>query len=152
MKVKSVEEIIAFLQPIATAQGVELIDAEWKLHEPSLTLYIDCPQGVDLNICEAFHRAVDLPLDELDPSFGAPYTLNCSSPGLDRPFKTARDFERHMGEKVEVKLYAPQKGKKLFEGTLLAYDGTCVTVQTADGEEKFPMNKVAKICCAIEFD
>ncbi len=151
MKVKPIEEVIAFLQPIASAQGLEIVDAEWNMRTPSLTVYIDCEGGVDLNACEAFHRAIDEPLDELDPTFGEGYTLNCSSPGLDRPFKTARDFERNLGKKVEVKLYAPMKGKKLFEGVLEKYEGTTFTI-TADGaEEVFPLNKVAKICLAIDF-
>jgi ribosome maturation factor RimP len=152
MKVKRTEEVIDFLQPIAEGVGVEIIDAEWNLREKALTVYIDAPGGIDLNLCEKFHRAIDEPLDELDPTFGVPYTLNCSSPGLDRPFKTARDFERHMNEKVEVKLYAPQRGKKLFEGVMTAYDGNTVTVATKEGEMKFPLTQVAKINLAIEFD
>ncbi len=150
MKVKSIEEVTAFLSPIAERVGVEIVDVEWNMGAKSLTVFIDAPQGIDLNLCEAFHRAIDEPLDELDPTFGEPYTLNCSSPGLDRPFKKPRDFERHLNEKVEVKLYAPLRGKKLFEGIMTAFDGTCVTVQTEAGEQKFPLTQIAKICCAIE--
>ena len=99
MKVKTIEEVIAFLQPIAEAVGVEIVDAEWNMREKSLTVFIDREEGVDLITCEKFHRAIDAPLDELDPTFGEGYTLNCSSPGLDRPFKKPRDFERNMGKK-----------------------------------------------------
>lgn len=152
MKVKPVAEVIAFLRPTAEKVGVEIIDAEWNMRERSLTVYIDAPQGIDLKLCEKFHRAIDAPLDELDPTYGESYTLNCSSPGLDRPFKTARDYERHMGEKVEVRLYAPVNGKKYAEGVLCAYDGETVSVRTEEGEERFPLGKVAKVCLAIEID
>ena len=153
MKVKTIQEIQEFLQPIADEMGIEIVEVEFKQgREPALTVYIDVDGGVDLNTCEKFHRAIDPALDELDPTFGSPYTLNVSSPGLDRPLKTARDFEKRMGEKVEVKLFAPLKGKKFFEAVLVGYDGNCVTLQS-DGEEwKLELTKIAKICRAIDFD
>lgn len=150
MKIKPVAEIMQFLQPIASEVGVELIDAVWDGRTSSLTLVIDAEGGVDLNLCEAFHRAVDEPLDELDPTFGAPYTLNCSSPGLDRPFRTERDFARHMGEAVEVHLYEKLDGKKYYEGTLLSFDGETFTIQTKEGERAFSLKKTAKVCLLIE--
>ncbi len=152
MKVKSIEEITATLQPIADEMGIELVEIEFKQgKEPALTAYIDIEGGVDLNTCEKFHRAIDPVLDELDPTFGQAYTLNVSSPGLDRPLKTQRDFEKCKGEKVEVKLYAPLKGKKFFEGVLIGYDENCVEIQ--DGKEtlKLEKAKIAKICHAIDF-
>ncbi len=152
MKVKPIAEIVSYLTPIAEAVGVEIVDAEWDMRAKSLTVFVDAEGGLDLVKCEAFHRAIDLPLDELDPTFGEPYTLNCSSPGLDRPFKTARDFERHLGEEVEVRLYAPHKGKKLFEGVLKSYDGESVVIALEGGEESFPVKAIAKICMAIKFN
>lgn len=152
MKVKTIEEVIAFLQPIAEAVGVEIVDAEWNMREKSLTVFIDREEGVDLITCEKFHRAIDAPLDELDPTFGEGYTLNCSSPGLDRPFKKPRDFERNMGKKVEVKLYVPVNGKKAFEGVLRGYDGTQAVIQTENGELTFATAQIAKMCLAIDFD
>lgn len=152
MKVKPIEEVVAFLSPIAEEQGVEIIDAQWDLRARALTVFIDAEGGVDLNLCERFHRAIDAPLDELDPTFGEGYTLNCSSPGLDRPFKTARDFERNLGKKVEVRLYAPDGGKKYFEGVLTGYDGETFTVQTDGGEKSFLREKAAKVCLSIEVE
>jgi len=153
MKVKNVEEIQAFLQPIAEENGAEIVEVEFKQgHSPALTVYIDAAGGVDLNLCEKVHRAIDPALDEFDPTFGEPYTLNVSSPGLDRPLKTERDFKRHMGEKMEVKLFAPLKGKKYFEAVLKGYDGKCVYLENGDGEWKLEQNKIAKISVAIEFD
>ena len=153
MKVKSIEEIQNALQPIAEEMDIEIVEIELKQGKaPALTVYIDVEGGVDLNTCEKFHRAIDPVLDEVDPTFGAPYTLNVSSPGLDRPLKTARDFEKCMGEKVEVKLFAPLKGKKFFEAKLVGYDGNCVEIEDKNETVKLEIAKIAKICRAIDFD
>ena len=153
MKFKPCEDVAAFLKPTADEMGIEIVEVETKISKnPSLTVYIDKENGVDLDTCEAFHNAIDPLLDEFDPSEGASYTLNVSSRGLDRPFKTARDFEKALGEDVEVKLFAPLKGKKFLECTLVGYDGNNVTLK--DGEEQFklPLNRIAKINKAIKFD
>lgn len=153
MKVKTVEEITLALTPIAEEMQIEIVEVEMKQgQDPSLTVYIDTETGVDLDTCEKFHRAIDPVLDEVDPTFGAPYTLNVSSPGLDRPLKTQRDFDKCMGEKVEVKLYAPLKGKKFFEMTLVGYDGNNVELENGGERLKLEKNKIAKICRAIEFE
>ena len=153
MKVKPLEEIRAFLQPVADEMNIEIVDVEFKQgRSPAPTVFIDTDGGVDLKLCEKFHRAIDELLDELDPTFGAAYTLNVSSPGLDRPLKTARDFEKCMGEKVEVKLFAPLKGKKYFEATLAGYDGNCVVLTDGGEEMKLELNRIAKISRAIDFD
>ena len=130
MKVKSIEEIQEALSPIARDLEIEIVEVEFKQgREPALTVYIDTETGVDLDTCEKFHRAIDPVLDELDPTFGGGYTLNVSSPGLDRPLKTERDFNKCIGKKVEVKLFAPIKGKKLFEATLTGHDENCVELE-----------------------
>ncbi len=150
MKVKSTAEIVAFLQPIAQEVGVEIVGAEWDMRTRSLTVFIDCEGGLDIVTCEKFHRAIDGPLDELDPTYGESYTLNCSSPGLDRPFRTQQDFARHIGEKVEVHLYAPLFGKKYHEGELVSFDGDTVTISQNGQELGFPFEKCAKVCLLIE--
>ena len=136
MKIKPIEEIQNALQPVADELQIEIVDIEFKQgHSPALTVYIDTEKGVDLDTCEKVHRAIDPVLDEIDPTFNQPYTLNVSSPGLDRPLKTERDFAKCMGQKVEVKLFAPMKGKKFFEATLVGFDGNCVELQ--DKKEQF---------------
>ncbi len=150
MKVKKTEEIVAFLRPIAEEHGLELVEAAWDMRSRSLTLFVDREGGVDLVALEAFHRAVDGPLDELDPTFGAPYTLNCSSLGLDRPFKTERDFLRRLGEKIEVHLYAPLDGAKYYEGELLAFENGVIRLKTQKGEKEIPFGKTSKVCLLIE--
>lgn len=157
MNVKSVEEIRAVVEKVAETMEIEVVDVEFRQGKnPALTVYADTEGGIDLDTCEKFHRAIDGPLDELDPTYGAPYTLNVSSPGLDRPLKTEKDFARVLNEKVEVKLFAPLKGKKLFTGVLVAYDKNSVTVRLSEREKeedcKFNLTQVAKINRAIEFD
>lgn len=153
MKVKSIEEIQNALQPIADELGIEIVEVEFKQgREPALTVYIDTENGVDLDTCEKFHRAIDPVLDEVDPTFSAPYTLNVSSPGLDRPLKTDRDYQKAMGQKVEVKLFAPMQGKKFFELKLTGHDETCVYLEDKGGVLKIEKAKIAKICRAIDFD
>ncbi len=150
MRVKPLTEVVEFLQPFAAEVGVEIVDAAWNMRDRSLTIYIDREGGIDILTCEKFHRLIDAPLDELDPTFGEAYTLNCSSPGLDRPFKTQRDFDRHLGERVEVHLYAPLEGGKYHEGLLRAFDGSFVTIESEKGELSFPFEKCAKVCLCIE--
>ena len=153
MKFKSIEEITAVLLPVASSMDIEIVEVEAKVTKNSyITVYIDTENGVDLDTCEKFHNAIDPVLDELDPSYGAAYTLNVSSPGLDRPLKTERDFLKRINKEVEVKLFAPIKGKKYFECVLLEYDGKNVTLK--DGKElfKLELNKIAKINEAIKLD
>ncbi len=150
MKVKPVTEIKQFLEQIAEPMGIEIVDVEVK--GESITVFIETETGVDLDTCEKFHNAIMDPIDELDPTYGLSYTLNVSSPGLDRPFKTERDFERNLSKEVEVKLYAPLKGKKLIEGVLTAFDDGSITLQTCGEELRLPRNRIAKINKAIKFD
>ena len=153
MKVKSIEDVHSALQPIADGMEIEIVEVDFKQgREPALTVYIDTESGVDLNTCEAFHRAIDPILDELDPTYGLPYTLNVSSPGLDRPLKTERDFNKCMGKKVEVKLFAPLQGKKFFEAVLVGFDEHCVSIDDNGNVLMLEKSKIAKINRAIEFD
>ena len=153
MKTKPIAEIESALLPIATELDIEIVEIELKQgKEPALTVYIDTETGVDLNTCEKFHRAIDPVLDEVDPTFGSPYTLNVSSPGLDRPLKTDRDYQKCMEQKVEVKLFAPLKGKKFFEAILKGHDETCVYLEDNGEALKLEKAKIAKICRAIDFE
>lgn len=152
MKVKTIKEIREFLAPFAEEAGVRLFDVEFKHGKnPSLTVYIDKDGGVDLDSCERFHNLIDAPLDELDPTFGLPYTLNVSSPGADRPFKTDEDFLSHIGKKVEIKLYNSIKGKKSFDAELVSYDGQRIVFKTANDTVSVELKNVVKVNEYIEF-
>ena len=152
MNIKPLSELRAFLEGYASPMGIEIVDVEFSEKDRALTIFIETPAGVDLDTCEAFHNAIMDPIDEFDPTYDAPYTLNVSSPGLDRPFKTARDYERNLGKEVEVKLYAPLKGKKLLEGILDSFDETTVTIVSGSEQLRLPLNRIAKIHKAIKFD
>ena len=152
MKAKSNSEIFEFLKPIADSLNIEIVEVVFKHGKnPSLTVFIDKEGGVDLDTCELFHNAIDAPLDELNP-YESAYTLNVSSPGLDRPFKTERDFNRNLGEEVEVKLYSAVGGKKFLEGVLKGYDGNVVTVTCKGQDYTLPLSNIVKINKAIKFD
>ena len=152
MKIKPIEEISTAAKQLAESMNIEFIEVFWRPQDESFTFVIDTEDGVDLDTCEKYHNALSDLLDELDPTYGASYTLNVSSPGLDRPLKTERDFTRALGEDVEVKLFAPMKGKKYFEGVLTGYDGNTITVEINGTEEKFQLTKIAKINKAVKFD
>ncbi len=152
MMIKPVNEIQEFLEKYATPMGIEIVDVEWSDKAASLTVFIETETGVDLDTCEKFHNAIMEPIDGFDPTFDKPYTLNVSSPGLDRPFKTPRDFERNLNKEVEIKLFAPLKGSKFIEGVLEAFDDNTITVNSGKEVIKLARNKIAKINKAIKFN
>ncbi len=154
MKVKSNPVLVEFLIPYATELGLKIYDVEFKQGKnPSLTVFIDKDGGVDLDDCENFHRAIDLPLDDFDPTFGNPYTLNVSSPGADRPFKTDEDFNSHIGQKVEVKLINSMQGKKFYDGTLMSYTGEAITLKVSEKNTfTIYLKNVVKVNEYIEFE
>ncbi len=154
MKVKSNAEIVEFLSPIGESVGVKVVEVEFKQGKnPSLTVFIDKEGGVDLDVCERFHNAIFDPIDELDPTFGAQYTLNVSSLGVDRPFKTEKDFIEHIGRRVEVKLYASIKGKKFYDGELVSYNGEAITLKV-DAKTTFTidMKNIVKVNEYVDFN
>ena len=89
-------------------------------------------------------------LDELDP-IKESYYLEVSSPGLDRPLKKERDFARHLGERVEVHLFAPINGEKMLVGELLRLENDVIFLQGAEGEIAIPREKTAKVSLEIVF-
>ena len=131
---KQVEE---FVTPIAESLGLEVVEVayEKKYDGMNLTIFIDKKGGVNLEDCEALHRAIDEPLDELDPTSGASYTLNVSSPGLDREIKTDKDFNRNIGEVLEVNLFKKIGLTKKFIGELLSFDENAIKIKDKKGKE-----------------
>ena len=154
MKVKSNQEILEFLSKIGEEMAIEVVEVEFKQGKnPALTVFISKDGGVDLDTCELFHRAIDEPLDELDPTFGQAYTLNVSSLGIDRPFKTEKDFLSHIGQMVEVKLYGSIKGKKFYEGILTAYNGENITLKVNEKDTfTIDLKNIVKVNEYIDFE
>ncbi|MBO4251541.1 MAG: ribosome maturation factor RimP [Clostridia bacterium] len=153
MKTKPIEEIQALCDKYAAPIGLTVDSVEFKQGKnPALTVFIDKDGGVTLDDCEKLHNAIFDPLDELDPTYGLPYTLNVSSLGADRPFKKERDFLSHIGKKVEVRLYASVKGKKFYEGELLSYDGEHIVIKVDDNNTlSFDLKSVVKVSEYIDF-
>lgn len=148
--VEIVEQIAA--EPIK-ALGYELVDVEFVKEQGDwvLTLYIDKDGGVNIEDCERVSKAVEPLIDEADP-ISQSYFLSVSSPGLDRPLKNARDYERSIGKTVIVKLYAKQDGEKDYTGELLSYSDEALTMLTKDGNSReFVLKNIAQIKPFIEF-
>ncbi len=153
MKFISTEQIELAVKSVIEEMGLELVEVQAKVSKnPSLTFFVDKDGGIDLDTLEAFHHKVDPILDEIDVSFGSAYTLNVSSPGIDRPFKTERDYLKNLQKEVEVKLYAPVKGEKSFEGVLVEYDTNFIVIERNGEQIKLTHNQIAKINQAVKID
>lgn len=135
MAKRRVEDIIMEIaQPIVDALSFELVDVEFLKEGANwyLRVYIDKADGVAIEDCQAVSEQLSDKLDEMDPIRHS-YILEVSSPG-ERPLKKDRDYERFKGEAVEVKLYQPMNGKKIFEGELLGLNGDVFEIKTNEGE------------------
>ena len=134
------DEIAALLSPTVESLGLELLGIEY-LPAPGgsvVRLYIDMPAGDDsrhvgIEDCEAVSREVSAQLDVADPISGN-YTLEVSSPGLERPLFDAAQFTRFAGESAKVALKLPQDGRRRLQGTILRVGGDSV-VFALDGAE-----------------
>lgn len=149
--------VYEIVKPFADELGYEIIDVEFNARKDAdneLVIYIDQPNGVDLDDCEKFSRAIDEAMDVADP-IPDKYVLCVSSPGADRPLKNDRDLERSLGKEVDLKLYKKQNGAKEFVGTLNAYDADTVTLNIINQkkEEMMTVNKsdIALIRLHISF-
>ena len=131
---KKVEDIVEELaKPIVDELSFELVDVEYLKEGANwyLRIYIDKPGGITIDDCQAVSEQMSSILDREDP-IKQSYMLEVSSPG-ERPLKKDRDFERFRGEFVEVKLYQPLNGKKIYEGVLLGLIGDVIDMRTDDG-------------------
>lgn len=148
--VKQAVELLA--QPLAAEMGYEYIDTEYAKEgrDWMLTIYIDKPDGVQIEDCEVFSRALEKILDDKDPVPDA-YTLVVSSPGLDRPLRSPRDFERSMGMMIDVKLYKPFMGSKEFTGPLIDYADGSFTIESGDDKITFSPDETAKVSLHVDF-
>ncbi len=123
-RLESAVEALAL--PVAEKYKLELLEVEFVKEGPEwyLRLYIDRRGGVNIIDCENVSREIDPLLDELDandPSiFAHTYRLEVSSSG-DRPLKDERDFERNIGNEIEVSFYKPWNGRKTINGVLKSY-------------------------------
>lgn len=143
------EELV---MPIVTENQFELVDVEYVKEAGNWYLrgYIDKPGGITVNDCETVSRAFSDKLDEND-FIEDSYIMEISSPGLDRPLKKEKDFQRNMGKLVEVRTYRPIEKQKEFCGILTAFDSNSVTIDEDGTERTFEKKDMALIRQAIEF-
>lgn len=134
MAKRQVEDIVTELvQPIVDALNYELVDVEFLKEGANwyLRVYIGKQGGVAIDDCQAVSEQLSDRLDETDP-IKQSYILEVSSPG-ERPLKKERDFERFKGETVEVKLYQPLNGRKIYEGELVGLSGEIFEIKNEEG-------------------
>ncbi len=127
---------------IAADMGYELVDAAVE-KEPTgkyLRFYIDRPEGISLDDCEAYHKAVRQLADTVDYDF-----MEVSSPGIDRPLKKDRDFERALGTEVEIKLFKAVDGVKVITGTLAGLEDGDIVLDTPEGEKRVARKAAALV-------
>ena len=136
-------------QRLADELSFELVDVSLD-KEPTgkyLRIYIDKPEGITLDDCEKYHRAIQPQLESYDYDF-----LEVSSPGVDRPLKKDRDFERAMGSEVEVHLFKAVEGTKCFTGVLTDYDKNDVALDVNGAEMRFARRAASQIKPVVDMD
>jgi ribosome maturation factor RimP len=116
-----------------------------------LRIYIDKPSGVSHGDCEAISHQVGTILDVEDVVSGGSYTLEVSSPGLERKLSRPRDFERFVGQKARVLLHEPVENQRRWEGTLAGFSEGVVTLEAVSGKQiHFDLQQIAK--ANLKFD
>jgi len=143
---KIVEIVTGFAKPIVEQCGCELWEVEYVSEGGQwyLRIYIDKADGVSIDDCENVSRAVDPILDEIDPITSS-YIFEVSSAGLERTLKLPEHFQRFLGENIEVKLYKPLDGSKLYVGTLTAYENGNISLNFGGKPITFTKEQVANV-------
>ena len=137
------DEIQALLEPSIERLGYELTDLEVRLSGNGglVRLTIDKPEGIDLDDCEKVSHAASALLDVEDPLPGN-YSLEVSSPGLDRKLTKVEHFQRFAGETLKVTMRFPIEGRRRFRGTLLSSDDENIVVEVDGESHSLPLSKI----------
>jgi len=141
------------LIPILERLGLELYDVEYVKEAGNyyLRAYIDKEGGVTIDDCEAVSREFSPMLDEKN-FIDDVYTMEVSSPGLGRPLRRERDYEKSVGRELEIHTYKAVDGDKIFFGILTAYDRDTVTIREENGNERtFRRPDLSMIRLAFDF-
>ncbi len=146
------ESVKRIAEPVVTAEGMDLVEAEYGNEGGGLTLrlYIDKEGGVTLDDCSNISGQVGQ-LIELNDLMLHPYTLEVSSPGLNRPLKKEEDFVKYEGKLVRLKVRNPVDGRRNFRGRLLGYEQGTVTIDVGDEIVSLPFNEIRKANLVHEF-
>jgi ribosome maturation factor RimP len=148
--VKSVRTLVA---PVVESEGMELVDIEFKKEGKTwyLRIFIDKPGGVTLLDCEKISREVEVLLD-IEDIIDRSYTLEVSSPGLDRPLKTKEDYLRFQGKLVKIKTFSSIHGQKVFSGYLQGIQDDKVRIRTKSNQEiEIPYENISRSRLEVEF-
>ena len=127
-------------------EGCSLWDVEYVREAGSwfLRIFIDKDGGVGIDDCERISRRLDPILDEADPIPDS-YVFEVGSAGAERQLKRPGDFDQFMGSEVEVRLYQPVNGCKVYVGALSGYDNGRVTVTAGKNEVSFDKSQIALV-------
>ncbi|MFO7953068.1 MAG: ribosome maturation factor RimP [Bacillota bacterium] len=139
------DKLIELIEPLLENRGFELIRLEYVPGKQGhLHLYIDHEGGITIDQCEIVSNAVSDLLDYQDP-ISHTYTLEVSSPGLERPLTKKKHFERFVGKKVKIKTTEPLDGRKKFSGELKKTGEDSIFVKLEEGfEAEIPLDKIEK--------
>ncbi len=157
MTKKEIESLCETLvTPILENKQFQLVDVEYVKEGSSyyLRVYADKEGGITIDDCVEVSRALNPLLDPYEKEFPETYILEVSSPGLLRPLKKDKDFERNLGKMIEIKLFKSLEDKKLkeFEGELVSYDSKTITVLMDDDTETvIDRSNLSLVRPAIEF-
>ena len=143
---KITDKVTELAKPVVEEEGCSLWDVEYVREAGSwfLRIFIDKAGGVGIDDCERISRRLDPILDEADPIPDS-YVFEVGSAGAERELKRPGDFEQFMGSEVEVRLYQPVNGCKVYVGALSGYDNGRVTVTVGKNETSFDKSQIALV-------
>ena len=153
MAKRKVEDIVRELaMPIIDRNNFELVEIEYKKEGPDwyLRVYIDKEGGITIDDCQSVSEELSDLLDEADP-IEQSYIFEVSSPGIDRPLKTDRDYRKNNGKPVEIKFFVPLEGKKIIEGILKGHTDTTVEIEVDGKGINIEKESIALIRPLIKF-
>jgi ribosome maturation factor RimP len=146
-----VEEIA---QRVAGSEGLEVVEVEVKGggNQRFVRISIDKPEGVTHADCELMSQQVGTILDVEDVIQGGRYTLEVSSPGVERKLLKPQDYERFRGKKAKLTLREPVEGRRNWDGTLAGFEDRTVRIETEPGKTmQFPFDQVQKANLKFEW-
>lgn len=146
------EKIREAAERVARSEGLEVVDVEWIVgRDRFLRIYIDRPEGISHQDCQTVSQQLSTLLDVEELVPGPPYTLEISSPGLDRKLLKPADYERFVGRLAKITLREPVEEKKNFEGRLAGFADGVVKLQVKDRVIELPYEAIRKANLAVEF-
>ena len=145
------QSVIELIEPGLLAKGLELVDVEFKKEGKNwvLRVFIDKEGGVTLEDCQKISSLVG-DLIEVEEVIEPAYTMEVSSPGLNRVLKKEKDFVRFSGKKIGVQCHAPLNGRKKFTGILKDFKNQSIRLEVDGQLQIIPINRVAKANLVIE--